>query len=119
MLVGRNEDRISRLVPEAKTSEEKARQEAELSKLERTALQNSMSPEDMASILLTAVEKGQFYILGYDGQQPLDWLKMFVQLRCEDILQGNPPVSHLLPGSDARRRLRDARKSSSDDRSRL
>merc|ERR1712113_160011 len=106
-LVGRNEHRVPSYAPllrKVKDPTERERQEADFLKQERMRAKGAMSPATMASLLLKAVEDGQFYVLGYDDQQPLDWLKLFVQLRCEDIVQGRPPSSHLLADSESRRR---------------
>ena len=75
----------------------------------------AMKPHEMAALLVDGVNDGKFYLLGYDSQQPLDWLKELNALRSEDIRKERPPLAHLSDHEDAselRQRLRDIRKAS-------
>eukprot|EP01045_Picozoa_sp_COSAG04_P014965 COSAG04_NODE_1154_length_8051_cov_26.213531_2_plen_108_part_00 len=76
----------------------------------------AMQPAEMAQVLVDAVEEGKFYVLGYDDQQPLPWLKEMSTLRTEGIVEERAPLAHLAgdeEASELRQRLRDVRRAAS------
>ena len=61
-------------------------------------------------------QAAKFYVLGYDDQQPLPWLKEMSTLRTEGIVQERAPLAHLAgdeEASELRQRLRDVRRAAS------
>ena len=61
----------------------------------------AMQPAEMAQVLVDAVQEGKFYVLGYDDQQPLPWLKEMSTLRTEGIVQERAPLAHLAGDEEA------------------
>jgi len=57
------------------------------------------SAESMAELLRQGIlDQKAFYIIGHDGGQPVELVHALVEARCEDIVQGRQPLSHLTKG---------------------
>lgn len=66
-----------------------------LHEMVRTAIQEGLSPKEVAELVFQSIVNGTFYILPHPHWNNL------IQTRMEDILQGRPPTMAMLPTDSA------------------